>query len=453
MKKVDLQTTHQNNLQDQEQRSFILNLEQEAIELLSNAEVDTVAKNIDDNIHYINGTSPNNSGIKQNHFPFNEKLKRFLNKDNSKNFLFEYWQKMDSESLDFSTKEGAILDQINNKLLQNFDVTTLLVEILIAAQKQNLLGRKVSPKIIEIEIQHIKDVVALTRNIFPKLPILHLVASVHDSYKHVEDNYNELGLHELTSTAFGSTLVKTILERHKQKIGITSEEITLLNKLVMRAIFTHGTNEFPRNNAVYSKEYPKIGILNGNDIHIKPKRNSFDESNNLSKTVKYTIVGINYLDALTGIDSNSLIKYNLASKSKKIAQYPSVGDYFFVSLFNSFESNVNMPAGRELRKLNNPNLETHIAKNREIKRLLEWSLKHKSWYIYLWYGKKSGAEIKEKRNYLILQFKKLQETVNESSLDQNSSENKVQQQRIEFDVAIENFVNCATNIVTSSRQR
>lgn len=451
MKKSDIQNFYHQN---QEKEPLILDIRKKATELLSNSEVDTISKKIDANIHYINGTIPNNTNnLEQKQLPFEEKLSRFIDQDNPENFLPKFWQQMDSEKSDITDEEGIQLDELNNQLLQSSELVTQLIAVLIDTQRQNLLQRNVDPKVIEIEIQHIKDVVAYTQSIFPNLPILHLAASVHDSYKHVEKNYNELGLHELTSTAFGGALVNTMLNKYKQKLDLNPEKISLINKLVMRAIFTHGTNEYPRNNTVYSKKHPQIGALHGNDVHIKPRRNSYDESENPSKTVRHTILGINYIDALTGTDANSLIKYNLASQSEKIAQHTSVADYFFVRIFNAFESNINMPAGKILRNLKNQNLDNLISKNREVKNLLEWSLKHKNWRIRLKYGKEFSEKIKENRNHLILQFKKLQKEVEKGSLEPNSNKVKIQQQREKFNTAVQTFINYAAATVTTSHQK
>lgn len=416
-----------------------------ASELLNSQEVLQMAQRLDANIHYINGTIPNGK-TNENSFKttFKEKLHLFLDKKKSENFLPAFLEKMDSKASDITRAEGLRLDASNNLLIDKQVEVDHIISILIEAQRQNLTKRGVDPKAIEVEINHIKDVVALTKNVFPKLPVLHLAAAVHDSYKHVAKNYNELGLHELASTAFGGVLVETVLKKFGSELGLDNSAIALIKKLVERAIFTHGTQEYPRINTAYDQKHPQIGALHGSDMHVRPKRNSYDETRNPSRTVAFTILGLNYLDALTGTDPNSLLKYNLASSHQKITASASLEDYFIMSLFNSFESNMTMKSGRELLKLENQALDEVIARNNKVKEMILLVLSRKKFKLRTKFrlSRKEIGDIDNKHSELLRSFRQLQDTNEHDSFYERSH----------FNNLLEEFVTYIANVVTSPQK-
>lgn len=360
-------------------------LREKAAELLDSPEVTKVIQTLDSNVHFINQTGPFVTTDK-NEKTYSRKLDRFLGKNlglrtrlkvafgrSKQFFLRDFWQDMESEEAEITHSEAAQLKSISEKLEQHTPLIAELTQVLLEAQKINLERRGLDKKQIDIEQKHITEVVELCSLIFPQFPILQLTAAVHDSYKHVAPGYTELGLHEIASAALGPELIGKVLTDHAEQLGLSLREIQLIQKLAKRAIYTHGNGEFPEQKS-FSSAHVWIRNLFGG-LYVLPKkraaRNIF--STNLS-TADLTIVAMNYLDAVTGTNHTSFIKYSSFYSSNQIVECVSLSEYFENYIFQSFETNMNMASGIVLQRLRIENLDKLIQTNRLVKKLLDISL-------------------------------------------------------------------------------
>lgn len=279
-----------------------------------------------------------------------------------KQSLHDYWIRSNNEK-EISTQEQTLLETISQeKLEKNPRIVTEIINILLAAQRLNLSNRHVSST--ETEMAHIEEVTRNSQAIYPDLPILHLAAAVHDSYKFNQKGGLELGLHELTSTITGTALVEKILEKYKKELNLNPREIKLIVKLIKRAILTHGTDEFPERESDYKKG--AVGTLKNIWIYAKNKKRSWTLFEKKQNKATKTIAALNYLDALTGATANSFVKYNnpatypnailLDSYVPYRVGIKTLGAFFEKCLFKSFQDNLEMKSGKLLRSENNPQL-------------------------------------------------------------------------------------------------
>lgn len=340
-----------------------------AKELLGNAEVSRTISTIDKNIQYLNQAET-----------FFKKIRRFLYSfpDKKRTFLRSTWKEMEKPETELTVEEINKLKEITDVLNDDPEKIQLVQEIiftLIAAQDKNLKNRNLEEYRIVIEINHILDVVKHCQKVFPKNLILHLAAAVHDSYKHVSKNYTELGLHELASTALGQVMVREILLKHQLVLGLKQEDIELIVKLIKRAIYTHGNFEFTELQS-QPTSHDRIKNLFG-QLYIFTKKRSVNPTDKKPNNANLTIAAMNYLDALSGTNATSFIKYNAFYSTQYILDFDSLADYFQDAIFSSFKSNMESPAGNFLRLHKNSILARFIRENRQVKKNIESALEEK----------------------------------------------------------------------------
>jgi hypothetical protein len=399
-----------------------------------------------------------------------EKLSIFLHEDN---VLTKYWETANVEP-ELVIKEQEALEIISEeKLEKEPELINKLVDILIEAQTQNLIKRGV--KNVDVEIQHIKDVVTNCQTVYPNLPILHLAAAVHDSYKFNEDGKIELGLHEIASTYTGTQLVKELLINNKIDLNLNLNEIELIVKLVKRTILTHGSDEFPEKKTSFQDDQ-MVGILFSS---IYPKNTKTSSSLSKSQVEKNktttTITALNYLDAITGTDYLAFIKYNnpaiyenskfLKSNSEEGLSIRNLGDFFDKCLFDSFTGNLGMDSGLLLlqsdvlnlkdetpNELDNEHLfalDKIVRKNIFVKNVIEAAAKKDETRLIKLVGKDASTILLYEVTKTQASFSKLLDAVDSS---QNQVELKkptsLPTERAEFDQEVENLINTCYQVAT-----
>lgn len=294
-----------------------------------------------------------------------------------KQSLHDFWVRVNNEK-EISTHEQNLLETISKeKLEKNQKVVTEIVNILLATQRLNLSNRNVGS--IQEEMAHIEEVTRNSQTIYPDLPILHIAAAVHDSYKFNQKGGFELGLHEVTSTITGTALVEKILEKYAKELNLNQNEIKLIVKLIKRAILTHGTDEFPERESEYKKG--AVGTLKNIWIYARNKKRSWTLFEKKQNKATRTIAALNYLDALTGTTANSFIKYNnpatypnsifLDSYVPYRVGIKTLGVFFEKCLFKGFEDNLEMKSGKLLRNENNHQLDQKTKEVIFVKTVIE----------------------------------------------------------------------------------
>lgn len=419
-------------------------------ELLDDIEVSTMLENIDGSVDLLNTT------------PSDERIKQFVDPDN---FLGNFYKERELAP-EISEQEDKKLEKINHHLNSNKEVVNQIIDTLIESQKVNLINRGVPKDTVDVEIKHITEVVALTKRIFPNMPILHLAAAVHDSYKYNSKGQMELALHELTSTALGPLLVEKMLLKHKSEIlfgndetekrEINHDEIQLILKLIKRALETHGTDEFPDQTAAFTdNDNPNIGILY-DSVKPRPSKNSWSLLDQKASSASITIAGLNYLDAITGTNRTSFIKYNnpiTYQNSIFIQEIQTPADYVTKKLFSSFESNIGMVSGEKLSQLENipdiqniDELKQIVRENRVVKETIEYVLSKNHTPLIESFGYGSTIHMLRLASYLEGSFNKLRNTVIEKK---NDAVNIFYlNERKKFDVELNLFIQTVYSIVS-----
>ncbi len=395
-------------------------------ELLDDIEVSHLVDDIDKSIDTIN------SG------PVDNRANNFLT---SNTFLTKFYDQMEQEP-DLNEGEEEKLDAINAQLENKRDVVNEIIESLIESQRQNLIRKGLPRKPIDqvaVEINHIKEVVRLTQDIFPSLPILHLAAAVHDSYKY-KNGKMELGLHEIASTALGPVLVEKLLRKHMSKLDIDLDEIALVKKLVQSAVLTHGSDEFPERVANY-KNSSKVGNLFGS-VYPKTSKRSWTLLKKRTNTTSQTIAGLNYLDVITGTNINSFIKYNYApSHSNELLSGldMTLSVYIGQKLLSGFKENIEMYSGELLQeKIDLPELKKIIDENTRVKDIIILVINGERRGLFLKLRNRGIASIlKSAYTKLETKFRKLQKTCRQG---RNGIE-----ERNEFNAQLIIFFNAARN--------
>jgi len=385
---------------------------------------------------------------------FESKKEKFLDTNQPDNFLGRFAKEVNENSIEFSKEEGDELNNINGLLLEKNQIVDEIISVLIETQRLRLITIGLDPKKINSEIIHIKKVVALTKIAYPTFPILHLAAAIHDSYKYDKNASFQLGLHELASTYLGTELIKDILNEYKTKLELNTDQINLTSKLIKRAVLTHGTTEYPMLNASYSdQDHPEIGNLHGNDIYFRPNQKSTDI--NVNSIVDISVMGLNYLDALTGTEAESFIKYNHNYRNHQLFFQKTLKNYMLNSIFSSFDSNINMLSGKKLDKSLSPDINTVILKNLEVKRLLSALVSGDIGFVKKYDKAEANKGIKLLKIKAEHEFKKLCLEFNTSQKDADNnltteSEVKINNQRTNFDNALFNLIIHAEVLVNSN---
>lgn len=275
---------------------------------------------------------------------------------------------MDSNDSELSPEERTELLAINDLLAENISQLQPFFDIdgpLFCALKDNLtfeLIEKGLPDdeernkrvhkfsgVIEQQMTHYQEVCALSREVDPRNTILALAAIVHDSAKYVSGAH-ELGLHELLSTITGPQLVGAVLEQLKNEDGtqlLKSEQIDLVKKFIMRAIFTHGYQEFPtvKSNEIVGGRTDVREVFGGL-IPVPDKTSIPDhQATIVSDADKFyfnSIAILNCVDMSVGSNNSSLKKYlnTYTTQFDTITARESIQDFVSKDIFASFESNL-----------------------------------------------------------------------------------------------------------------
>ena len=394
-----------------------------ASEILNSPEVSDTLDEIDDDLQYIHQTGKyhnpdiSSTTIKTKALRFIKKRiktnKRNSEKTNKRTIFQETRLRLESRKSEFNDVEITNLTKISKKLSEKPDANIQIIKVLLSVQEQNLRQRGLNEKAIKTELKHISDVVSLSQKVFPGNPILHFAAAVHDSYKHVSESKTVLGLHEVASTALGPVLLKETLLRFAEQLDISEYEVSLITKLAQRAIYTHGTEEFPANNTDCSQSPQKrLGELFGG-LSMLTKKNSWKSYKHNQNIATETVAGLNYLDGLTGTDPNSFIKYNLFYSTPYIIEKRgTLKEYILSDIFSSFQDNITMTAGKLLRVQGNDALENVISTNTKIKNLIQLSAEGKFRELEVLYGEKNTNGLKHafskvKLNFQILRLNHL----------------------------------------------
>ncbi len=410
-------------------------------ELLDDPEVSQLLGDIDSSVSFLK-TSPKE-----------EKVKNFLSTDH---FLGKFYEEMEQQE-EISDLEESAIEIIKNELIKKMDVVNTMVDTLIESQRQNLIRRGLPREpvdMVAVEINHITDVVKMTRSVFPTLPILHLAAAAHDSYKYNTGGKMELGLHELASTALGPLLVEKLLQKHKSELEIDDRHIALIKKIVQRAILTHGTDEFPEKNATYSTNN-RIGELFGS-VYPKITKRSWSLLKNNTSAAALTTAGLNYLDAVTGTSYTSFIKYNNITtySNEYLARQDTTLTFFLThKILGGFDSNISLESGRLIQaKIQSKELQNIITENTKVRDILLAVINGQR--------KKVTSEMRGQRgkvsqlfneyNKLIASFSNLKNTVIQAKESDNQTTDL--QERKQFDAQLISFITL-THILTTSLQK
>lgn len=269
--------------------------------------------------------------------------------------FFEEFKNIDS-SPEFNQEQIKKLDEINEKLQINPQLTEKIINRLLDIQA-NLLSDRNNEAIKPVEIGHIKQVVELCQRHYPDNIIMAIAAAVHDSYKFTNNNKMELGMHELASTYFSGFLLDTVFKEFKQELAEDLEEndISLIKTAVKRAVFTHGFKEYPYNNSKKDPNYPELNTLFGVQVYPVPQEKTSIVDVNQNNIYTESIAGLNAMDMIVGSMALSYVKYNNTFDKSKFnsPDYPDFASYVEKYIFNSFEGNVNSDALKYLLQINN----------------------------------------------------------------------------------------------------
>lgn len=295
---------------------------------------------------------------------------------------------MDSPESELSPEERKELFAINEILSQNvsqlkpfFDtdgplflalrknLNTELIEKGSITEVDRNSKRKIFEEIIEQEMTHYSEVFSLSQEVDPHNIVLALSAIVHDSAKFF-NGVNEVGLHELLSTITGSQLIGAVLEQLKnenEKELLTKEQIAIVKKFAMRAIVTHGHQEFPilKSSKIVGGRVDVRQIFDG--LIPIPDKTSLPEQSDTIQTKEdrfYTnsIAILNCVDMTVGSNNSSLKKYLKAYTTQFaiVASKDSLQDFVTKSIFASFESNLKGDSYQYLKDAADSNIATKL---------------------------------------------------------------------------------------------
>ncbi len=292
--------------------------------------------------------------------------------------LEQFRESMENGQQALTTADSEAIRQYNSELAESQKIQGL-TSILLDEQRRLLAERGIPKGKSEAEIAHVQEIVNVCREYLPELPVLQLIAAVHDLVKQVSPDYMAFGLHEIMSAQNGSQRLKNLLRNS----GVAQEVADAVGRLAANAIFLHGWQEFPQNVGGRKKnelirnrrdgdnwlsEADPVAPLDTDIVVIpsagpdkfpifervenamgalEPKEMAESEE---AMAARFMVVAMNVVDKMVGSSNVSLIKYIYFYNREGIVKANSAADFIENHVLASFMSNLEGDAFDWLQK-------------------------------------------------------------------------------------------------------